>query len=305
MKISAAASAAHPLRAIVYALIGFTCWTVSDSINKLILGMDVPNYQMMALNGFSGFVIIACVALARGDGTKLKPKNLRGLFAYGLLLPINYCIILVALRFLPLASFYAISFGAPLCVAILSRFFLREKMGIPKIAATIIGFAGVLIAINPAHAMDDHNAAIGVGASLAAMFIFSVQQLWMRHLSRNEAQECVALYPRLVTVSAGLIGIFILGYHPMPIKAVLYLVTTGCVGGIGWLLMAHAYKNASAVTVAPFHYSQIISGAAFGYILWGDIPHWNVILGVAIIMATGIYLILHSRKAALLREVEI
>ena len=296
--------AAHPLRAIAFALTGFTCWAISDSINKLVLSMNVPNYQMMAINGMSGMLMIALVVYARGDRRKLKPRRLLPLLGYGLLLPINFCIILVALRYLSLTSFYAISFAAPLCVAGLSALFLREKLDGRKLGAIIAGFTGVLIAVNPMHIMDDRSTSIGILAAAVATLVFAVQQLLMRRLSRHETQESVAFYPRFVTITAGIIGIIIFGTHSITPSAIAYNCMAGCIGGFGWLCMAHAYKHATASTVAPFHYSQIISGAVIGYLVWGDVPKWNTVLGVAVIIASGIYIINHTRKKSIAPEVE-
>jgi drug/metabolite transporter (DMT)-like permease len=72
---------------------------------------------------------------------------------------------------------------------------------------------------------------------------------------------------------------------------------TGFTGGIAWLLMTAAYKHAPAATISPFHYSQIITGALLGYLIWHDVPTLHLMLGGTVIIGSGLYIAAHARKA--------
>jgi drug/metabolite transporter (DMT)-like permease len=68
--------------------------------------------------------------------------------------------------------------------------------------------------------------------------------------------------------------------------------------------IAQAYKMAPATTIAPFYYSEIIAGALFGYLIWHSVPPPHLFVGAAIIIAAGVYIVIHTRKAARLLEEE-
>ena len=130
------------------------------------------------------------------------------------------------------------------------------------------------------------------------MLIFSVMMLVLRILGRSESRECMAFYPRVVILIGSLIVCFIGVYRPMSATVIILAMLSGGAGSLGWLLMAQAYKLAPASIVAPFHYSEIITGALIGYLIWHDIPSAHVVIGAAIIIGSGLYIITHTRKAA-------
>jgi drug/metabolite transporter (DMT)-like permease len=144
---------------------------------------------------------------------------------------------------------------------------------------------------------------ISYGSVFVAMVATALQMVLLRVLGRRETRESTVLYPRIVTILGGVIAAFLWGFEPMSSRAVFCSLLSGVLGGTGWLCMAEAYKTAPAATVAPFHYSQIITGAFIGYLIWGDIPSYGLLAGAALIILSGIYIVTHVRKSAnILRE---
>jgi drug/metabolite transporter (DMT)-like permease len=116
---------------------------------------------------------------------------------------------------------------------------------------------------------------------------------------RGESRESLAFWPRLLVAVAGLAMGCALGFGALPLKGLGLIICSGGIGGAGgWLCMAEAYKTAPASIVAPFHYSQIIVAALLGYAVWHDMPTLHLLLGVAIIIASGLYVTLRTRKTA-------
>jgi drug/metabolite transporter (DMT)-like permease len=131
----------------------------------------------------------------------------------------------------------------------------------------------------------------------------SLQMLTLRILGPRENRECVAFYSRLIILIGSFAAGLMLGFRDMPFDAVILSLASGGFGSFGWLLMAHAYKLAPAALVAPFQYSEIITGALIGYLIWHDVPSAHLAVGAVVIIASGIYIITHARKsAALLKE---
>ena len=295
-------SFSHHLRAILFALAGFTLWVCGDSCIKLATAYAVPKYEIVAVACVSGMVALWVVTALRGRLAALRPRHRQGLLILGLLITVNYAVWVIGLQHLPLTNFYAVIFMSPLFVSFLASRFLREPMAWPKIAATIVGFIGVLIAVDVL-ASHDRGSWIGYGLALAGAFIMSLQQLTLRFLADRESRECTAFYPRLGPFVACLAMMPIWGVTSMPLVVWFYAFLIGTLGGIGWLFVAEAYQRAPAATVAPFHYSQIISGAVLGYVLWGDVPSLHLIIGAVLIVAAGIYIALHTHNQRALPDV--
>jgi drug/metabolite transporter (DMT)-like permease len=296
----------HYVRAISYALGGFCLWVFSDTCMKLAGEMDIPKYQIMSVSSVGGIGIIFAFAALRGGIGKLRPKKFGGLLTLGLLHLCTFTLWLSALRHLPLANAYTVAFLLPMVVAILAALFLHEHFNWKHGLAIIIGFGGVAIAVNPMQLIE-HGSSTWISYSFvfASMLTMSVQMLVLRIIGPQESRECAAFYPRvIILIGSAIAGVFF-GFTAMPFSGILYSMASGGFGSLGWLFMAQAYKLAPAAIVAPFQYSEIIFGVLIGYLIWHDVPSAHVIIGVLIIIASGIYIITHARKsAALMKEEE-
>ena len=296
------ASNSH-LRAILYALFGFAGWVTADSSMKLAAELGAAKYEIMAIAGPIGMAAIFIVTLLRGDLAKLRPHRPSGLALLALLFLLNYVCFITALPHMSLADFYTIIFMAPIIIAILAAVFLHEKINWQKGLAISAGFVGVIIAVNPAALLGGDKDWVSHGIAILGMLSMSVQMLLLRILGTHDSRESMSFYPRLGAFVGGCIGIVIYGLEPMTAKTVFYSAMTGIFGSIGWLFVAQAYRLAPAATVAPFQYSEILFGAVFGYFIWHNIPDAHLLLGAAIIVASGIYIVRHAhRAAALLKE---
>ena len=290
------------LRAIFFAVLGFTFWVGGDTFMKLAGETGTPKYEIMTIGGFGGLVSIFLVTALRGELKKLRPKK-KGLLAIlGLMFLMNYGVWLTALARLPLANFYTVLFLAPTVGAIFAALFLRERLGLQKILVIIIGFIGVLIAINPSHLLSDQSDWVGYGVAFLGMFVIVAQMLTLRYAGNHESRESIAFYPRLAAIAGGLIATVLFGFEALSLKGFIYSLLTGAIGGMGWMFLAHAYKLAPAATVAPFQYSEIISGAFFGFLVWHDIPSVNLLIGAFIIIVSGLYIVTHVRRAEMIAK---
>jgi drug/metabolite transporter (DMT)-like permease len=293
------------LRAILYALVGFVLWVGGDSCMKLAAETGTPHDEIMLISGPSGMAMIFLFTWLRGEVKKLRPRHTKGLSALALCFFFTYIFFLKALPLLPLANFYTIIFLTPFVVALLAALFLREKISWQKMLAILIGFCGVVVAVNPIGFFENKSNWLGYAFAFGGTATMATLMLIMRHIGPYESRECTAFYPRLGALVGGLAGLLISGFLPLSFLGIVYSVATGIIGSLGWLCMANAYKLAPTSTVTPFQYSEIITGSILGYFIWHDVPSAHLLLGAAIISASGLYIITHvSRRAAELAEEE-
>lgn len=269
----------------------FTFWVGSDTLIKLS-GGTLSITQQIVINLSIALLIFLAVSF-RGRGLReLKTRKplfhfIRGLACFATAFAGYYGII-----HLPLANFYAIAFTLPFLVALMSSVFLKEKVGVGIWAAILIGFGGVVIAVN----VHDYNASAWPWKAIICMLISNlsaaIYAVTIKGGGQNESTTSLVFYPDLIAVIICLGIMTATNDWPGNNEGLLYMVLAGVFNGFGTLLYTAAYrithKNA---LVAPFHYTQIITGALCGYLIWNDVPTLNLIIGVIVIIASGLYVI--------------
>ena len=286
------------LRAIGFALASFTSWVVADVLMKLAGEAHLPPYEIVAFLGIASVLFILLMVIYNKEGVKsLRPncwwkQSLRALLVFG-----QNIFLVIALNHLPLVPFYVIVFVAPLIVTLLAAILLHEKLSIVSVIAIVSGFSGVVLAINPFQ-HDIQGSWIGYLAALANTTCFALNTVWLRVMTQSESTNSLAFFEALY--STLLCGLFMLF---QPIKAIypntfLILIGMALFALVGNIWQYKALNLAKAATVMQFHYTQIISGALFGYLIWHEIPTWACVIGSCVIIASGMAVAAHTHRAA-------
>jgi drug/metabolite transporter (DMT)-like permease len=190
------------------------------------------------------------------------------------------------LRYLELADAIAIAFAAPLFITAMSGPLLGEHVGWRRWTAVVIGFIGVVVALEPGR----HGVSWGAVLALIAAITYAAGQLWLRPLAGREQGHNIIFYGTLFS------GLIVLGpaIHEWkwPISAfdwMLFLIQGSC-STLGQLSMVRAFRVGEASLLAPFEYTALIWAGLFGYIFWGDVPTLQVLSGAVIIIAASLYI---------------
>ncbi|MDR3425746.1 MAG: DMT family transporter [Alphaproteobacteria bacterium] len=259
---------------------------------------SVPMGQIMLICGVGSMAVIFLASALRGKLDRLQPHRPIGLLAIGLCQVASFSFWMLALPLLPLANMYVVSFMAPMAVAILAVVFLKEPLGWKRAASIFAGFVGVVVAVNPS-TLSAHG-----GGLIPYLFLFgnmaasALLMFLLRVVADKESSESTSFYARAALAVGGLVLCAATGFVAMKPHIFLALCGSGALGGAGWTLLAEAYKNAPAASVAPFQYSELILGAVLGYLIWSDVPSVWLLCGAAIIVASGLSLIRHERRAS-------
>jgi drug/metabolite transporter (DMT)-like permease len=173
--------------------------------------------------------------------------------------------------------------------------FLKEVVGIRRCLAIIIGFIGVLIAVNPTSSIE-----ITSLIAVLATILWASTILIVRSLANTESPLTIALYFMVIgAILTGAIQPWF--WQPIPLDMLWLFIGVGVAGASGQLLMAYALKLAEASIISPFNYTAIIWAIAFDALLWGIFPTWTTLVGATIITATGIYIF--HREAIIRKKV--
>jgi drug/metabolite transporter (DMT)-like permease len=197
----------------------------------------------------------------------------------------------VALRYLQLDQAMAIMFCSPFLVALLGGPLLGEWIKWRRWTAIIIGFCGVLLVARPG-AGGIHPAALLILASALCYALYSIST---RVLSRHDSDETTNFYSNLVGAVVITIAVPFVWTSQSDWHIILLMCAMGLLSGTGHYLLIIAHRLAPAAILAPFIYTEIAWMIALGFLVFGDTPnHWTL-AGVAVVIASGIYLLYRER----------
>lgn len=291
------------LQAIGLAITGFALWVLSDTCMKLTAESTLPSYEIIGFMGFFGVVAMVIAAFARGKMKTLWPKNPRQQSGRGLISIATNVLNVIALNHLPLTLFYVAVFTAPMMTAVLAGFFGHERLRTGKILAIICGFAGVIIALDPFHDLA-HGDWIGYVAAFASAFCWAANTTWLRVMTQSESGASIVFFSALAEMLFGFLIMILWHSDPLTLKLVLLLVPMGILSVAGSMAVYAALKYTTSTNVSQFHYTQIITGAFFGYLIWNEMPTAHLLIGIAAIIGAGLYIAHHARKTEKLASIQ-
>jgi drug/metabolite transporter (DMT)-like permease len=197
----------------------------------------------------------------------------------------------VTLANMKLTDAQAFNFTTPLFLTMFGAVLLGERVGWRRWTAVAVGFGGVLVIAQPGSGAL-HWAA-GVAILMAATNAVSL--IVTRVLSRYDSVFSMAVYGTLVGVVCLCLPLPFVWVWP-DASGWAWLIFIGAGGGLGHYFLAAAFANASASTLAPFLYLQIVWAAISGYVFINEVPGLTTLIGIAIIVASGIYIFMRERK---------
>ncbi len=261
------------------------------------LGAIYPTAQIMFFRCAIALIPVAVIIYLRGGLVILKTGHkqlhlLRSVLGIGAMAFAFY-----AFSLMPLAEAISILHTAPLFMTALSVLLLRERVGIRRWTAIIIGFVGMLIVVRPGADM----LASGSLYMLLAAFLIGCTTIIIRYLGRIDDPVCITFYFTVTGVLASLIGLFVQGWEQPPPADLALLLLVGLFGGLAQYLMTLSYRHLAVGIVAPLKYLTIVFGGTIGYLVWGDVPDPLSVLGIGLIVATGLYT-LHRELTLGVRE---
>jgi drug/metabolite transporter (DMT)-like permease len=214
------------------------------------------------------------------------------------LLLVSTALNFVALRYLQLDQAIAIIFCTPFIVAALGGPILGEWIKWRRWTAIIFGFCGVLLVARPG-AGGIHPAAI---LSVIGAFCYAVYSISTRILARTDSNETTNFYSNLVGAVAMSVAVPFFWTPQTDPTVIVLMCIMGLFSGTGHYLLIIGHRLAPASVLAPFIYTEIVWMIALGYVVFGDVPNRWTLAGVAVVTASGLYLLYRERVAGVKGE---
>lgn len=274
---------------IAFMLLAILMFALNDTLGKWLLGSYGVG-QLLFIRTVSALLVMVPI-LMRVGWRSLFPAS-RGwlLAARALIATLEIGAFYVAVSYLPLADTITYWMAAPIYVAALSPFLLGEHVGWRRWTAIIVGFVGVLIALNPSAETLTLPALVSIAGSL----LFTLLMITGRAL-RGTPDAAMVFWPLVTSGIAGALTIPFAWTTPalddLALLALLGIVALG----------AHYFTNrslalADASTVTPYQYTLLVWAMLFGWLFFGEVPKTNVLIGGAVIVAAGLYIFFRERR---------
>lgn len=282
----------NSLLAIAVMSVGMLFIPLGDTAGKLLTGSHGAEPVFVAWSRFAiGAIFIWLVFGCRGFEFAIL-RDWRVWFRASLIVG-GICSILTALRTEPIADVFGAFFVGPILSYFLSAWLLRERISLVRTALLFIGFCGVLLVVKPGI-----NTSPGMlYALMAGSFYggFLVASKWLAQIER----------PRSLLLSHLLIGALVLtpwGSTTIPdvtTEIVFLILLSAAASALGNLLLLVASRMADASRLSPLVYVQLVSATALGFLVFGDVPDYWSLLGLAMLLGSGFvsFVLVQSRPA--------
>jgi drug/metabolite transporter (DMT)-like permease len=282
-------SIARPRPFLALGLRLLTAFTLATMAMLLKLGGErgVHLFEMIFWRQAITLVAITMAMAALGKLAAIKSKRMgahgkRAL--YGLT---GMCFVYGAVILLPLAEATTISFTAPFFAVMLAVILFKEKVGIYRWSAVIMGFAGVLIIMQPWSASGLSLDPIGIGVGLIAAFMVALISFQIQDLNTTESPWSIVFwFMALSTPVAALAMPFVARSHDGETWAIL--IAMALAGALAQLLLTASLRFGSAAVILLIDYTALLWATLYGWQVFGQLPSSTVWIGAPLIIGAGL-----------------
>lgn len=273
-------------------------------------GKDLPAGQITFLRSAFAMVPILIFLGAHGQlRDAFRTNDIFGHFKRGMVGILSMGFGFYGLIHLPLPESIALGYALPLFTVLIAAVFLKERVGVYRWTAVLVGLTGVAIISWPRLTLFREGGfgsseALGALAMLAFAVLGSCAMVLVRKLVQTERTPTIVLYFSLFA-SIFSLATLPFGWIALSWPSLSLLALAGFCGGIAQLLLTSSYRYADVSTIAPFEYTSIVLGLIIGYFLFDEVPTDTMLIGTSIVVVAGIFVIFREHRLDLQRRAEL
>jgi drug/metabolite transporter (DMT)-like permease len=277
-------------RGILMMVIATVLFASASAASKWLVAI-YPIGEVLFLRSLSSLVACALVMLPVTGLSVFATQRMGAHLLRGLSQSISQAALLIAFSLMPLAGAVAINFSAPLFAAVVAIVWLKERAGLVRGAALLIGFLGVLIVTDP----GANSLTLGALFALINAVMYGSVTVAVRGMTRTESANTLVIW-QLAVLAFFHSFLLVFGWRwPSPIDAAM-LFGTGFVNAVGQWFWTRSLHLAPAAAVTPFYYLMLVWALVIGFAVWGDVPSISLLVGSAIVVTTGLFLFLREAR---------
>ena len=274
---------------------------VGDAVAKL-LGASVPLGQVVLLRFALQALILIPIVWYSGRVWHMRGRVFWLTLLRTLLHMAGIAAMFTALKYLPLADAVAIAFVMPFFMLLLGKLILKEEVGPRRLGASIVGFLGTLLIVQPSFVNVGWPALLPIVVAVVFSFFMLVTRQIAKEtdpISLQAVSGVMAVVMILPLLALGAITEF------APLQIIqpdafdwTLLLGIGVLGTIAHLLMTWSLRFAPSATLAPMQYLEIPFATLLGLLIFSDLPNPLAGLGILISVSAGLYVIMRERATA-------
>ena len=270
---------------ILYMLASVFLFSIQNAIGKW-LAQTYPIPMLVFFRSFVALLPSFLLVMRAGGPRVMRTNRLGGQFGRAVIWGGSNVASFFGFHLLPIADAVALTFAAPLFLTALSYPIIKERVSRERWIAVSVGFVGVLVMARPSGAEN----ALGVAGAIGCAVCNAIGTLTVRDLCRTEHSASIVTWTAIFMTLMALPALPFFWVTPTPVDFLLFC-SIGLIGGISQYWTTQALHYAPAAAVSPFNYTALIWGSIIGLVVWGDLPTPPIIIGAAIVVMTGLYLL--------------
>lgn len=292
-----------PLRGILLMILSVTVFTVMASFvkaaDRIPAGEAVFFRSVLTLP-----ILLLWFGAQRRIVAALRTQDWKGHARRGIVGTVAMGLSFAGLHYLPLPEVTALGYVAPILVVIFAAIMLGERIRLVRISAVAVGLVGVLVILSPRlTAEGSRDELIGAGIVLASAGCAAFAQIFVKRMTGTERPEAIVFYFALTATLLSFLTLPFGWVMPRGIEWV-WMIGAGLLGAVGQLLLTTSYRFAEVSVLAPFTYVSMLSALVFGWLFFDEAPTVQILLGAALVIASGVVVVLRERQLGLKRAAE-
>jgi drug/metabolite transporter (DMT)-like permease len=264
--------------------------TVTFALSNALSKWQVADYsfaEVLFFRSFASLVTCAIIIFPRTGLTALRTRRLRDHLGRGITQTVAQSCLIMAFAFMPLGGAVAINFSAPLFATLFAALWLKEKVGVVRGAALVIGFIGVVLVAAPG--ADSFR--IGALFAVANAVLYGSVTAAVRGMTKTESAETLTIYQMIFLTVFFAASLPFFGFIWPSERDLCALLLNGVINAIGQYWWTRALTMAPPAAVGPFYYFSLVWAMILGFAFWGEVPTPTLLAGSAVVVGTGLFLL--------------
>jgi drug/metabolite transporter (DMT)-like permease len=245
-----------------------------------------PPGEILFIRTLAGLAVVMALILPTSGMRVFHTRRIGAHAIRGVSQTTSQMLIVIAFSLMPLAGAMAINFAAPLFATLAAAIFLREKVGLTRWLVLLVGFAGVLIITQPGAGSYTTGALFALGNAI----LYGSVTAGVRGMTATESAETLTVY-QFLFMTALFACILPFGFKLPTSIDLLGIVLNGVANAVGQYWWTRSLHLAPASAVTPFYYFNLVWALILGFLIWGDVPTWSLMIGSATVVASGLFLL--------------
>ena len=295
-------------KGIFFVIGAMTILAIQDVLIKLVSD-ELSLFQIQFFRSTIGIAVIIGYQVIIHEPIRLTTAYPLLTFCRGLMFFFGYSAFYFAQSKMPIATMTVLFLVSPFFITLTSIYFFKSQVGYRRWISMLIGFVGVVLICQPETGQFNFYYLIPIIVALSYAFSIIIvkktadrdtlyQQMILTYLIMGLLSGITGLLfgdGRFDTAENSEVAFIVRSWQFVDIESTFKLFTISVLGSVGLLVLMGAYRVADPAVISPYEYSLLIWMILLGYLVWGDVPSFNIAIGMVLIVGAGIYIFYRER----------